>query len=202
MTTDVTSAEVRAAAEPKYGKGLGIFFLVLGVVTIGAGILAMVYPELTLLVISLLTGGALIVFSSLDLAEALFDGNEGDTTHRTLGAIAAILGLVLGLVVIRHPFNSLAVIILALGVYLVVAGVVGSIKAVRTLSSDRAARMLASIAMLAFGVLILALPGLSLKTLALFAGLGLIARGVIAIFVGLVAIKTAKLAEQLAAPQS
>lgn len=201
MTSEVATAEARAAAEPKYGKALGIFFIVLGVVTIGAGILALLYPDVTLLVVSLLTGGALIVFSSLDLVEALTGGDEAlDTIHRVLSAAVAVLGLVLGIVVIRHPFNSLAVLILALGIYLTVAGIVGTVKAFRSLTSDRAARMFASVAMVVVGLLILALPGLSLKTLAIFAGIGLIARGVIAIFVGLVAIKTAKLAEQLRQP--
>ncbi len=198
MTSEAATAEARAGAEPEYGRALGVFFIVLGVITIGAGILAMVYPDVTLLVVSLLAGGALIVFSSLDLVEALTGSDEAlDAAHRVLSAAVAVLGLVLGIVVIRHPFNSIAVLILALGIYLTVAGVVGTVKAFRALTSDRAARMFASVAMVVFGLLILALPGLSLRTLALFAGFGLIARGVIAIFVGLVAIKTARLAEQL-----
>lgn len=176
----------------KFGRGLGIFFVVVGVLTIGAGFLAIAYPDVTLIVISLLFGINLIIFSSLDLAEAFLDGEE-DTTHRVLGAILSVIGLILGLIVLRHPFNSLAVIILAIGIYLVVAGVVGSVRAITTLSEHRAAKMMASIATLIFGVLILALPQISLATVAILAGIGLIARGIGAVFIGLLALKAAKL---------
>lgn len=193
MSTIPAPTQPHAAAGARSSRWLGFAFIVLGIATIGSGVLALVYPGITLLVISLLFGISLLVTSSLDLAEALFDGGDTDTTHRVLGAILAMSGLVLGLIVLRHPFNSLAIIILALGIYLVVAGVVGAVRALRALTADRAARALASIAMLFCGVLILSLPGLSLATLAAFAGIGLMARGVVAIFFGLIALKSAKL---------
>lgn len=111
---------------------------------------------------------------------------------RVLGAMLGLLGLVAGLIVLRHPWNSLAVLILVLGIYLVVAGFVGAIRAFRVLSSDRAARMLGAIATLAFGVIILALPELSLATLALLSGLGMVARGAVAVVLGIWALKLAK----------
>lgn len=187
--TDRTALDLPEAR--KFGRGLGILFVVLGVLTIGAGVLALLYPGITLLVISLIFGVNLILFSSLDLAEALFDGSEHhDAAHRVLEAILGMLGLVAGLIVLRHPFDSLGVIILALGIYLIVAGVIAAVKAQQTLTSDRAARMLAGIATLAFGVVILALPGLSLATLAVLAGIGMMARGVTAILIGLLALKS------------
>lgn len=190
--TTIDPSTVDLPEARKIGRGLGIFFIVLGIATIGAGILALIYPGVTLLVISLLFGINLIVFSSFDLAEALFDGDDIDTTHRVLGAILGIIGLVAGLIVLRHPFNSLAVIILALGIYLIVAGVIATAKAFQQLTSDRAARMMAGIATLVFGVVILSLPGLSLATLAVLAGIGMMARGITAILIGLLALKTSK----------
>lgn len=190
MSSSPASASTEKSLE--FGRGLGIFFVVVGVLTIGAGFLAIVYPDITLIVISLLFGINLIIFSSLDLAEVLFDYDE-DTAHRVLGAILGVIGLILGLLVLRHPFNSLAVIILAIGIYLIVAGVVGFVRTMSTLTQNRAAQMMVSIATLTFGILILALPQLSLATVAILAGIGLIARGIGAVFIGLLALKAAKL---------
>lgn len=188
VTTDQSA--LIAESDRKTGRTLGIVFTVVGVLTIGAGILAMVYPDVTLLVISLLVGINLIVFSSLDLAEVIID-DVSDTTHRVLSAILGVIGLILGLIVLRHPFNSLAVLILAIGIYLVVAGVIGSVRAIGNLE-NRAFKMMISIATLIAGVLILALPQLSLVTLAVLTGIGLIARGIGGVFIGLLAIKAAK----------
>lgn len=175
----------------EFGRGMAIFVIVVGVLSVIFGFVALAYPDVTLLVISLIFGINLIVFSAVDLVEAITDGDQ-DAVFRVLGAMLGLLGLVAGLIVLRHPWNSLAVLILVLGIYLVVAGFVGAIRAFRVLSSDRAARMLGAIATLAFGVIILALPELSLATLALLAGLGMVARGAVAVVLGIWALKLAK----------
>lgn len=176
---------------PKPSKWLGWLFISLGVITIGFGIAALVYPKITLLVISLIFGINLLFIACLDLAEAIAD-HEADTLHRVLGALMAVIGLVAGLIVLRHPFDSLAVILLVLGIYLVVAGVVGAIQALRKLAADRAARALGAIAMLVVGLIILAVPGISLATLAILAGIGIIFRGIAVTVLGFATLKLVK----------
>lgn len=190
----VTTAQSAARAELKeHGKGLAIFFLVMGIFSIGAGILALVYPDITLAVITVIFGVNLLVFAGLDLVEAIID-EESDALSRVLGGVLALLALIAGLIVLRNPGRSLLVILMAIGIYLVIAGVVGVVRAFKELSADRAARMMSSIGVLIIGVLIVSLPGLGLATLALLAGIGLIFRGIAAVFLGLVTLKSAKAA--------
>ncbi|MBJ7470653.1 MAG: DUF308 domain-containing protein [Solirubrobacteraceae bacterium] len=190
----MTTAQSEARAELKeHGKSFAIFFIVVGVFSIGAGILALVYPGVTLAVITVIFGVNLLVFAGLDLVEAIID-DESDALSRVLGGVLALLALIAGLIVLRNPGRSLLVILMAIGIYLVIAGVVGTVRAFKELSADRAARMMSSIGVLILGVLIVSLPGLGLATLAVLAGLGLILRGIAAVFLGLVTLKSAKAA--------
>jgi uncharacterized membrane protein HdeD (DUF308 family) len=166
------------------GKGWAYALIFFGVVSIGTGFAAAVYPGVTLLVISILFGINIIIMSMVDLVEAITD-SEAETLSRVLVGLLSILGLIAGIIVLRHPANSLAVIILAIGLYLIVAGVIHTVRALTTLTQDRARRALFGILTFTAGVIILAVPGISLVTLAAFAAAGMIVRGIGAIALGL-----------------
>lgn len=187
MSTATASPSTTPSAP---GKGWAWALILFGVVSIVTGVVAAVYPGVTLLVISILFGINILIMSMSDLIEALTD-SEADTVARVLVALLAIVGLVAGLIVLRHPWNSLAVIILVLGLYLVVAGVVHTIRALTTLTQDRARRAFFGLLTFAAGVLILAVPGISLVTLAAFAAAGMVVRGIGAITLGLALRKAA-----------
>jgi short repeat uncharacterized protein DUF308 len=63
-------------------------------------------------------------------------------------------------------------------------GVAGFFSALFELREDRAARMLVAVVDLVLGVLILSLPDLSLRTVAILAGIGFIVRGVSGLHAG------------------
>lgn len=176
---------------PKPSKWLALLFLFIGIVTIGFGVLALVYPKITLLVISLVVGINFLFIATLDIVESIVD-DDLDTLHRVLGVVVGIVGIVAGLIVLRHPFDSLAVILLVIGIYLVIAGIVGAIRAFKALSSERALRAFGAIGELVIGLLILAVPGISLATLAILAGIGIIFRGVAVTILGFATWKLAK----------
>jgi uncharacterized membrane protein HdeD (DUF308 family) len=176
---------------PKPAKWLAYLFLFIGVVTIGFGVAALVYPKVTLLVISIIFGINFLFIASLDIVEAVMD-DELDTLHRVLGVIVGLIGIVAGLIVLRHPFDSLAVILLVLGIYLVIAGIVGAIRALKALSSERAMRALGAIAEFTVGLIILAVPGISLASLAILAGIGIVFRGIAVTVLGFATLKLAK----------
>lgn len=176
---------------PKPSKWLAWLFLFIGAITVGFGVLALVYPKITLLVVSIIFGINFLFIACLDIVEAVID-DELDTLQRVLGVVMGIIGIVAGLIVLRHPFDSLAVILLVLGIYLVIAGVVGAIRAFKALSSERAARALGAIAELVVGLLILAVPGISIATLAILVGVGVIFRGIAVLVLGFATLKLAK----------
>ena len=152
-------------------------FLILGLVSTIAGILAIVYPDITLLAIGIFAGVSLLFLGAMDIVEAI----AGAPESRTLAAIIGVLSLLAGLVCLRRPGESLLALIIVLGIYLVIAGVIRFVRAFGELE-DRALLLGLAIIDIILGALILALPGLSLVTLAILFGISLIARGIFSIF--------------------
>ena len=84
----------------------------------------------------------------------------------------------------RRPGESLLAVLLVLGIWLVVTGIVDLVRAVAN-ARDRGFRLLAAAVDLVLGGLILALPDVSLKTLALLIGIAFIVRGVLSVVRGI-----------------
>jgi uncharacterized membrane protein HdeD (DUF308 family) len=182
-------------------RSYGTFLIVAGVIGAIAGILALVYPDITLLALALIAGINLMLMGVLALIEAF--GGERDATARLLCGIIGILGLIGGLIVIRRPGESLLAILLVLGIWLIVSGIVDFIRAFARLEG-RALMLLSALVDVILGVLILALPKLSLATLAILVGISFIVRGVFSVVRGIAirrgADKVADVAEEAASP--
>jgi uncharacterized membrane protein HdeD (DUF308 family) len=152
-----------------------------GVISIVAGLLAIVYPDITLLALAIFAGIDLIVMSLVSLVDAFSPHLDGGS--RALSAVLGLLGLVAGLVVLRRPGETLLALLLVLGIWLVVSGAVDFVRALATLD-QRALRMLVALGQIALGVLVLSLPDLSLRTVAVLAGIGFVIRGALAVYLG------------------
>jgi uncharacterized membrane protein HdeD (DUF308 family) len=166
-----------ASAVPELGRNWWLF-LIVGLVSIVAGVLAIVYPDITLLALGIFVGVGLLFSGAIDIAEAI----AGDEQSRVLSAIVGVLSVVAGLICLRRPGESLLAIVVVLGIYLVVAGIVRFIRSFSTLE-DRAAQMGLGIIDAILGILILSLPGLSLVTLAVLFAISLLIRGVFMVVV-------------------
>ena len=151
-------------------------FLVLGVVSVVAGVLAIAYPDLTLLALGIFAGISLLMIGIVEVVEAI----AGDPESRALSAIVGVLSLLAGLVCLRRPGESLLALVIVLGFWLIIEGAIHFIGAFRELE-DRALRLGLAILDIILGVLILALPGISLVTLAILFAISLIVRGLFAI---------------------
>ena len=117
-------AVIEVTAPPRW---LWIAFVVTGVLITAGGILAIAYPDVTLLVISLILGIELLVFGAVDFVEAFLD--DKDMTTRFLEIVLGLLGVIAGVVVLRKPGESLTVIVIVVGLYLLLAGIVQLIRA-------------------------------------------------------------------------
>jgi uncharacterized membrane protein HdeD (DUF308 family) len=162
-------------------KSSAWLIIAMGAISVVAGVLAIVYPEITLLALAIFTGVNLIVLSVLSLVDAF--GSDVDGGTRTLSAILGVLGLIAGLVVLRRPGETLLVLILAIGIWLVVSGVVQLVRAFEDIE-NRALRMLVAGGEIVLGALLLILPDLSLRTVAVLAGISFILRGALALYAG------------------
>jgi uncharacterized membrane protein HdeD (DUF308 family) len=164
-------------------RQFGVVLIGAGVVGIVAGILALVYPDLTLLALALIAGINLLLLGVLGLIDAFHD--DGDVTGRVLSAVLGLVGIIAGLVVMRRPGESLLAILLVVGIWLVVTGIVDCFRAIASVE-NRGIRLLGAFVDIVLGVLILALPGLSLGTLAVLVGISFVVRGAIAVTRGIV----------------
>ena len=150
-------------------------FLILGLVTVIAGILAIVYPGITLLALGIFAGVSLLMIGVMEIVEAF-----AESEARAMNAVIGVVSLLAGLVCLRRPGESLLAIVIVLGFWLIIEGVIRFIATFAVLE-DRALMMGLALLDIILGVLILALPELSLVTLAVLFAISLLARGVFAI---------------------
>ncbi len=153
-----------------------------GAISIVVGLLAIAYPDITLLALALFAGINLILVGVMSLIDAF--SPDADAGSKALSAILGVLGLIAGLVILRRPGETLLAFVLVLGIWLGVSGAVNFFRAFSTLE-NRAAQMLVAICEIVLGILILSLPDVSLRTVAILAGIGFILRGALAIYAGL-----------------
>jgi uncharacterized membrane protein HdeD (DUF308 family) len=148
-------------------------FAVLGVVSLVCGVLAIVYPDVTLLAVGIIFGFYLLMAGVFELVEAIV----GDPASRALSAIVGIVALIAGLICLRRPGDSLLAIVVVLGAYLIVTGVARLVRAFASVE-HRGWALLTAVVDLILGILILSWPDESLVTLAVLFGISLIFRGV------------------------
>jgi uncharacterized membrane protein HdeD (DUF308 family) len=175
-TTTAPPAEVRQDV-----RQAGTLLIVAGVIGVIAGVLAVVYPDVTLLALALIAGINLLLLGCLGLADSF--GHDGDSSTRVLAAVLGLIGIMAGLVVMRRPGESLLALVIIIGVWLVVSGVVDVIRAV-FVHGHRGFRLLAGVVDIALGGLVLALPHLTLGTLAVLIGIAFIVRGIVSVVRG------------------
>ena len=178
-----TETSTHTAPDPLAGaRSSGWILIAAGAIAIVAGLLAILYPEITLLALAIFAGINLMVVGLMSVIEAFDD--EIDSGARALAAVLGILGMIAGLVVLRRPGESLLAILLVLGIWLIISGAIAFFRSFQSVGG-RALLMLVALAEIVLGVLILALPDLSLRTVAVLAGIGFLLRGMLAIYTGI-----------------
>lgn len=170
LETTVAMAELRRA---------WWLLLVFGIFSVGIGVLLIVWPGQTLAVVTMLFGILMIVSGLVRFVLAVMDsGSE----HRWLLVIWAILGVVLGVVVLRNPGEVIWLIVLLTGILWIVGGMVDLFRGIADSDApDRGVRVVFGILSGLFGVLILLWPAPSVLVFAIFAGAYAIFFGVLEI---------------------
>lgn len=152
--------------------------LVVGLISLVGGILLVAYPGPTLTVIALLVGIELLI-AGIFLIVGAFGRPSGS---RAWGVLGGALAFIAGVIVIRHPGESLLVVALAVGIYLILAGTLRLVGAFEV-REGRGWLIFAALIDLAFGILIVSWPHFGLTTLAIVLGVVLIVRGVALVFI-------------------
>jgi uncharacterized membrane protein HdeD (DUF308 family) len=184
---DVATAGSVSGAVPRYGGPMADLvdhwglLLTYGLITVGLGVILAVWPDETLKVVAILIGIQLIITGVFRLVLAIASSSL-DTSSRALVGLFGALALVVGLLCLRSPMQTIMVIGIILGVWWLAAGLIDVVGAIRDEGSTRRGWDLAMGAITAvLGLFLLINPEVSLGVLVVVICVWLFAYGFMAI---------------------
>ncbi len=172
-STSLRASEVRALT---WGWWLA---LLIGVLSIVAGIIVVLKPSNSLSTLAVIFG----IFILIDGIAEIVGAIAGDTESRGVLAVIGTLSVIAGVLLIRHPLGGVRAVALLLGIWLIAAGVVRLIAAF-AYPGHRIWRIGVALVLGLFGIVIVSAPHIGYATLALIAGIGFICYGLGMVAVG------------------
>ncbi|MBW4719370.1 HdeD family acid-resistance protein [Saccharothrix obliqua] len=154
-------------------KALRITF---GVITVLIGLLVLLWPGITILTAAVLFGVQLLVTGVFWLVSS-FTRTGADTGQRVLFAVTGVLALIAGILCLRSPFQTIAVLALLLGAIWVVGGVAEVLHGF----GESGWAVFSGIVTVIAGIVVLVAPLSSMVALAWLFGITLLVLGVVAI---------------------
>ena len=147
-----------------------------GLVTLAIGVILLVWPSETLTVLSILIGLQVLLFGVFRLIGAFSSRSSAPGLTGFIG----VVGMVVGLAVLRHPFESVAILAALLGVAWVVGGSIEFIAAVADGSLEhRGLAALSGLLSIGAGVIVVSWPAPTVTVIAWISGLYLIVFGLV-----------------------
>ena len=168
LSVNVSQEEAEEAARTWW------LFALVGVASTIAGIILVFEPSNSLATLAVIVG----IFLLIDGIAELIRSFGHDVQNRALAAIVGLLGIIIGIALIRHPFHGVAAIGLIIGIWLVAAGI---IRLVRSLVLGISFWQVEVVA----GIVIVSDPHIGYATLAVLTGIWLILNGIATIALGL-----------------
>jgi uncharacterized membrane protein HdeD (DUF308 family) len=155
--------------------------LAYGILTLLAGVAVLAWPSETLLVIAVLFGVQLIISGIFRFVGALAsDDLTGGT--RVMLALLGVLSIIIGLWAVRHAVLTLVALIVFLGIFWVINGLIEIFAALSHRDMpDRGWSVLMGVLSAIAGIIVLAYPGLTLVGLAVILGIWLLVFGIMEI---------------------
>jgi uncharacterized membrane protein HdeD (DUF308 family) len=153
--------------------------LLAGLISVGIGVVVLTNPDASLKALCALVGIYLLAAGVILIVKTATDQDRGAG-----GILIGILALIAGVVVIRHPGQSLVAVALAVGIWFVVAGALDLARAIT--GPNRLLYLLRGGLLVAAGTIIVASPHITLKTLAILTGVGLVINGALQIAEGFI----------------
>jgi uncharacterized membrane protein HdeD (DUF308 family) len=156
--------------------------VVSGVIAIFIGGALLLWPGKTLTVVGFLIGIWMLLFGIMRFLIALFGG---DTDGRWVLMIVGVVGIVLGIVVMRNPSETIAIIVLIAAIFWIISGLVDIFRGIGDSDMDNRGWAIAGGALaIAAGAVVLLWPAASVLVLAIIAGVFFIVDGVMQIVAG------------------
>jgi uncharacterized membrane protein HdeD (DUF308 family) len=152
--------------------------LAYGLITLGLGVVLVVWPDASLSVFAVLVAIQLIVAGVFRIAQAL----SGDGVRALVG-LSGGLALIVGLLILRDPLQSVLVLTMILGAFWLISGVIDIMGAF--IGVDRSGRgweLLVGVLSIGIGGVLLVYTDFSVKVLVVLTAVWLILSGAIAIW--------------------
>lgn len=172
----MSTAVAVEAVEPPLPSKYWWLLAVIGVLTTIVGFVALIYPGPTLLVVGLLFGVWLLIWGAFAIYRGVaFAGSAG---WRVLSVIIGVLGVLAGIVLIVRPGQSVLTLVLVIGIWWIITGVLEFIQGV-AVKEYRWTNIILGLIGAVAGIIILAWPGIGLVVLVFIVGFTLIFRGIL-----------------------
>lgn len=153
--------------------------LIVGLLGVAAGVIVIAKPSNSLATLAVITGVFMLVDGIFELAASLSRATE----NRGVAALLGVLGVVVGIALIRHPVHGVAAIALLIGLWLVAVGVLRLVTAFGD-ERHRIWHLLAAAVEIIAGIVIVSSPHIGFAALALVVGIAFIANGVAIFLLG------------------
>ena len=173
-TVDPDPLDLDAGGLAAIGRHWGLV-LALGITSIIVGIIALVWPGKTIVVVAILLAAWLIVSGIFQVIRGFSRGLSGGM--RALLFISGALSLILGLIAISGVWRSVEILAIFIGIGFLFRGF-GLLFESADHSQGRGWNIFGGILMLIGGFVVLVWPGISLVTLAWVIGIWLIVGGI------------------------
>jgi uncharacterized membrane protein HdeD (DUF308 family) len=162
----------------RIGHGWG-WMLSMGVISVVIGLVALVFPGPTLLAIAILFGIQLVALGVFRFVEAIATSARSGWL-KAVNALLAVIAVVVGIYLLRHPFLSVLLLSVLLGIFWIAYGVFDLFLAAGDPRVPARAWVTAgAVLSIAAGAFILFVPGLSLLALVVALGVWLVVYGLI-----------------------
>ena len=109
-----------SGAEAKQYRGGWWLLLIVGVLSVVAGVIILFKPSESLPTLAVIAG----IFLLLDGILELVDSFMRSTPNRGLVALIGVLSAIVGVLLIRHPIGGVAAVALLIGIWLIAVGVI------------------------------------------------------------------------------
>ena len=151
-------------------KSLSTSLIVRGILALAVGIIALAWPQVTVLALVILFAIYAFIAAGLQAMQAFSSGKAGPVIgHLLLG----LVDIAAGVIALAWPGPTALVLVLIVGIWAIIAGLVEIAAAFQAgqQAGTRAMYILGGLITIAFGVVLCARPGLGAITLALLFGL-------------------------------
>ena len=152
--------------------------LVVGIASAVAGVILVTKPSNSLATLAVIFGIFLLVDGIVELVASFGHPAEG----RVIAVIVGLLGLVVGIILIRHPTHAVTAIGLLIGIWLIAAGV---LRLLRAIAIPGLLQAVIAVVEIVVGIVIVSDPHIGYATLAILTGIWLILTGLGMIGLGL-----------------